>query len=205
MAPKIAIVYYSMYGHVRTLAEAEKKGVEQAGGTADIFQVAETLPQEVLDKMYAPPKPTDIPTISDPTDLEGYDGFLIGIPTRYGNFPGQWKAFWDRSGKQWSTGGFWGKYAGVFISTAGLGGGQESTALAAMSTFAHHGIIYVPLGYAKTFAQLTDLSEVHGGSPWGAGTFAGTDGSRQPSAKELEIATIQGENFYKAVAKGTGA
>lgn len=74
-----------------------------------------------------------------------------------------------------------------------------------MSTFAHHGIIYVPLGYAKTFAQLTDLSEIHGGSPWGAGTFAGTDGSRQPSAKELEIATIQGENFYKAVAKGTGA
>lgn len=205
MAPKIAIVYYSMYGHVRQLAEAEKKGIEQAGGTADIFQIAETLPQEVLDKMYAPPKPTDIPTISDPTDLEPYDGLLIGIPTRYGNFPGQWKAFWDRSGKQWSTGGFWGKYAGVFISTAGLGGGQESTALAAMSTFAHHGIIYVPLGYAKTFAQLTDLSEVHGGSPWGAGTFAGTDGSRQPSAKELEIATIQGENFYKAVAKGTGA
>ncbi|EON98805.1 putative minor allergen alt a 7 protein [Phaeoacremonium minimum UCRPA7] len=205
MAPKIAIVYYSMYGHVRTLAEAEKKGIEKAGGTADLFQVAETLPQEVLDKMYAPPKPTDVPTISDPTDLEGYDGFLIGIPTRYGNFPGQWKAFWDRSGKQWSTGGFWGKYVGVFISTAGLGGGQESTALASISTFAHHGLIYVPLGYAKTFAQLTDLSEVHGGSPWGAGTFAGTDGSRQPTAKELEIATIQGENFYNTVAKATGA
>lgn len=80
-----------MYGHVRQLAEAEKKGIEQAGGTADLFQVAETLPQEVLDKMYAPAKPTDVPTISDPTDLEGYDGFLIGIPTRYGNFPGQWK------------------------------------------------------------------------------------------------------------------
>ena len=80
-----------MYGHVRTLAEAEKKGIEKAGGTADLFQVAETLPQEVLDKMYAPPKPTDVPTISDPTDLEGYDGVLIGIPTRYGNFPGQWK------------------------------------------------------------------------------------------------------------------
>lgn len=205
MAPKIAIVYYSMYGHVRTLAEAEKKGIEKAGGTADLFQVAETLPQEVLDKMYAPPKPTDVPTISDPTDLEGYDGFLIGIPTRYGNFPGQWKAFWDRSGKQWSTGGFWGKYVGVFISTAGLGGGQESTALASISTFAHHGLIYVPLGYAKTFAQLTDLSEVHGGSPWGAGTFAGPDGSRQPTAKELEIATIQGENFYNTVAKATGA
>lgn len=94
--------------------------------------------------------------------------------------------------------------AGLFISTAGLGGGQESTAIAAMSTFTHHGIIYVPFGYAKAFGQLTDLSEVHGGSPWGAGTFAGADGSRQPTARELEIATIQGEAFYQTVAKYSG-
>lgn len=80
--------------------------------------------------------------------------------------------FWDKTGHQWQNGGFWGKYVGVFISTASQGGGQESTALACMSTFAHHGLIYVPVGYAKTFGQLTNLSEVHGGSPWGAGTFA---------------------------------
>ena len=73
-----------------------------------------------------------------------------------------------------------------------------------MSTLTHHGIIYVPLGYAKSFGQLTDLTQVHGGSPWGAGTFAAGDGSRQPSALELEIATIQGENFYKTVARATG-
>lgn len=94
--------------------------------------------------------------------------------------------------------------AGLFISTASLGGGQESTAIAAMSTLAHHGIIYVPFGYAKAFGQMTDLSEVHGGSPWGAGTFAAGDGSRQPSAAEIEIATIQGENFYNTVAKYSG-
>jgi len=151
--------------------------------------------------MHAPPKPTDVETITDPTTLEAFDGFLFGIPTRYGNFPAQWKTFLDKSGKQWASGGFYGKYAGVFLSTAGLGGGQESTAIAAMSTFAHHGIIYVPFGYAKAFGQLTDLSEVHGGSPWGAGTFAASDGSRQPSARELEIATIQGKTFYEALAK----
>jgi NAD(P)H dehydrogenase (quinone) len=155
--------------------------------------------------MHAPPKPTDIPVLEDPAVLEQYDGFLLGVPTRYGNFPAQWKTFWDKTGKQWSTGGFHGKYGGVFISTASMGGGQESTAIAIMSTFAHHGIIYVPLGYANAFAQLTDMSEPRGGSPWGAGTFAGADGSRQPSDKEKEIATIQGESFYKTVAKSVGA
>lgn len=205
MAPKIAIVYYSMYGHIRQLAEAEKAGIEKAGGTADLFQVAETLSQDVLDKMHAPAKPTDVPVLEDPSVLEGYDAFLLGIPTRYGNFPAQWKAFWDKTGKQWSTGGFYGKYAGVFISTASMGGGQESTAIAVMSTLAHHGIIYVPLGYAKAFGILTDLSAARGGSAWGAGTFAGADGSRQPTEHEKELATIQGEWFYKTVAKSVGA
>ncbi|KAJ0145830.1 Carboxy-cis,cis-muconate cyclase [Fusarium oxysporum f. sp. albedinis] len=200
MAPKIAIVYYSMYGHIKQLAEAEKAGIEKAGGSADIFQVPETLPEDVLAKMHAPPKPTDVPTLDDPSVLEGYDAFLLGIPTRYGNFPAQWKAFWDKTGKQWASGGFWGKMAGIFVSTASQGGGQETTAQNAISTLTHHGIIYVPFGYAKAFGVLTDLSEVRGGSAWGAGTFAGGDGSRQPSAKELELAQIQGENFYQTAA-----
>ncbi|KAH7364492.1 quinone oxidoreductase-like protein [Rhexocercosporidium sp. MPI-PUGE-AT-0058] len=197
MAPKVAIVFYSMYGHIKTIAEAEKAGLAKAGIEADIYQVAETLPQEVLTKMYAPAK-SDYPVI-DAATLATYDAFLFGIPTRYGNFPAQWKAFWDTTGSQWSSGGFWGKFAGVFISTGTQGGGQESTAIAAMSTLAHHGIIYVPLGYAHTFPQLANLSEVHGGSPWGAGTFAAADGSRQPTPLELEIATIQGEQFGKKI------
>lgn len=149
--------------------------------------------------MHAPPK-SDYPVI-DPVTLSKYDAFLFGIPTRYGNFPAQWKAFWDSTGQQWATGGYYGKFAGVFISTAGPGGGQESTAIASLSTLAHHGIIYVPLGYAKAFGQLTNLSEVHGGSPWGAGTFAASDGSRQPTPLELEVAGIQGEEFGKLVNK----
>lgn len=80
-----------MYGHIKQLAEAEKAGIEKAGGTADLFQIPETLPEEVLAKMHAPPKPTDVTVLSDPATLESYDAFLLGIPTRYGNFPGQWK------------------------------------------------------------------------------------------------------------------
>ncbi|PHH71537.1 hypothetical protein CDD80_5213 [Ophiocordyceps camponoti-rufipedis] len=201
MAPKIAIIYYSMYGHIRQLAEAEKKGVEKAGGSADLFQLPETLGEDVLSKMHAPPKDSSVKVLEDPAILKQYDGFLFGIPTRYGNFPAQWKTLWDKTGGLWASGGLHGKYAGLFVSTGGQGGGQESTCLAAMSTLAHHGIIYVPLGYANAFAELTNLSEVHGGSAWGAGTFAGGDGSRQPSDLERQVAQIQGETFYKTMAK----
>jgi NAD(P)H dehydrogenase (quinone) len=157
---------------VKTLAQAEAKGIKEAGGECDLFQIEETLSQDVLQKMYAPPKDDSIPTLSDPHKLEEYDAFLFGIPTRYGNFPAQWKTFWDKTGGIWQKGGYWGKYAGVFISTGTMGGGQESTAIAAMSTLAHHGLIFVPLGYKTTFHLLGDLSEVRGGSPWGAGTFS---------------------------------
>jgi len=201
MAPKIAIVYYSMYGHIKQLADAELKGIQEAGGDAKLFQVKETLPDEVLQKMYAPAKAADVPVVEDPSILEEFDGILFGIPTRYGNFPAQFKTFWDMTGKQWQQGAFWGKYAGLFVSTGTLGGGQESTAIASMSTLVHHGFIYVPLGYKTTFAQLSNLEEVHGGSPWGAGTFSAGDGSRQPTPLELSIATAQGKAFYEAVAK----
>jgi NAD(P)H dehydrogenase (quinone) len=150
--------------------------------------------------MHAGPKANDT-VLSDPAVLEAYDAVLFGIPTRYGNFPAQWKAFIDKTGKQWGSGSFWGKYAGLFISTGTQGGGQESTAVAAMSTLVHHGFIYVPLGYKHTFDLLSDLSEVRGGSPWGAGTFSAGDGSRQPSKMELELAQRQGKAFYETVSK----
>ncbi|KAK8181770.1 flavoprotein-like protein [Phyllosticta capitalensis] len=205
MAPKIAIVYYSMYGHVKQLALAEKEGIEAAGGSATLFQVPETLPEEVLGKMHAAPKDDSVPVLEDPATLEQFDGFLFGIPTRYGNFPAQWKTFWDKTGGQWQTGAFWGKYAGVFISTGTLGGGQETTAISTMSTLVHHGMIFVPLGYKTTFALMANVNEVRGGSPWGAGTFSGADGSRQPSSSELEIAKVQGKAFYEAVSKSKDA
>jgi len=201
MAPKIAIVFYSMYGHIQKLAEAEAAGIKEAGGSVDLYRVEETLPQAVLEKMHVPPKDESIPVLTDPHTLEQYDAFLFGIPTRYGNFPAQWKTFWDKTGGQWQKGSYWGKYAGLFIGTGTIGGGQESTAISAMSTLTHHGIIYVPLGYKTTFHIFGDVSEVRGGSPWGAGTFTAADGSRMPSEKELELATLQGKAFYETVSK----
>ncbi|KAF9041537.1 NADH-quinone oxidoreductase [Panaeolus papilionaceus] len=199
MAPKVAIVIYSMYGHIATLAEAQKKGIESAGGTAEILQVPETLPQEVLTKMYAPAKP-DYPIIT-PDILATYDAFLLGIPTRYGNMPAQWKSFWDATGQLWAGGKLAGKYAGVFVSTAGPGGGQESTVINTLSTLAHHGILYVPFGYSHAFSELSNVDEVHGGSPWGAGTFAGNMGARQPSPLEREVSERQGKAFWNTVSK----
>ncbi|EXJ85436.1 minor allergen Cla h 7 [Capronia coronata CBS 617.96] len=191
---------YSMYGHIAQLAHAEKKGVEEAGGSADLYQIPETLPGEVLGKMHAPGPAKDVPFIT-PEILATYDAFLFGIPTRYGTYSAQWKSFIDQLGQLWMTGGLHGKYFGVFVSTGTMGGGQETTAMQALSSWVHQGMIYVPLGYAKTFGLLADLSEVRGGTPWGAGTFAAGDGSRQPSGKEIELATAQGKYFYETVAK----
>ncbi|KXN90341.1 Protoplast secreted protein 2 [Leucoagaricus sp. SymC.cos] len=186
-APKIAIIIYTLYGHIGKLAEAVQAGIVAGGGQADILQVAETLTPELLKIVGAPPKP-DYPIATVDT-LTQYDAFVFGIPTRFGNMPVQWKAFWDATGPLWAKGSLAGKFAGVFISTNSMGGGQEATAINFMSTMTHHGIIYVPFGYAHAFELLTNMSEIHGGSPWGAGTFAGGDGSRTPSELEREIAT----------------
>jgi len=198
-SPKVAIVIYSMYGHIAKMAEAVKAGIESAGGKATIYQVSETLSAEVLTKLHASAKPNYPIMTAD--KMPEFDAFLFGIPTRYGNQPAQWRAFWDTTGGLWASGKLHGKYASTFVSTAGPGGGQEITPLSLMSTLVHHGIIHVPLGYAHAFAQISSVDEVHGGSPWGAGTFAKPDGSRQPSALELEIANIQGKTFWDTVSK----
>lgn len=184
---KIAIIQYSTYGHITQLAKAVQKGVADAGYKADIFQVPETLPQEVLDKMHAPAKPTDIPIATNDT-LTEYDAFLFGVPTRYGTAPAQFFEFWGATGGLWANGSLAGKPAGVFVSTSGQGGGQETTVRNFLNFLAHHGMPYIPLGYANAFALQSSMEEVHGGSPYGAGTFANVDGSRQPSTLELEIA-----------------
>ncbi|SCW01646.1 LAFE_0E04214g1_1 [Lachancea fermentati] len=196
--PKVAIIIYTLYGHTRALAEAQKRGVEAAGGEADIYQVPETLSEDILKALRAQPKP-DYPIATLQT-LEDYDAFLFGIPTRYGNFPAQWKAFWDATGGLWAKGALHGKVAGVFVST-GTGGGNEVTAVNSLSVLAHHGIIYVPLGYKNAFAELSNVEEVHGGSPWGAGCIAGADGTRVPSELELRVNEIQGQTFFETVQK----
>ncbi|KAJ1657582.1 hypothetical protein IWQ61_003036 [Dispira simplex] len=194
--PVVYIVYYSMYGHVAKLAQLVKQGVEKVADVdVKLFQIKETLSDEVLTKMHAPPK-SDIPVL-EPKDMVEADGILFGIPTRYGTMPAQWKHFWDATGQLWAKGALTTKMAGTFFSTSSQHGGQETTALTMLTTFSHHGIIYVPMGY--THPNLQDNSEVIGGSAYGAGTVAGGDGSRQISPKEEAIAIHQGEYFAKIV------
>jgi NAD(P)H dehydrogenase (quinone) len=195
---KIAIVYYSTYGHIAKMAESVKEGVESVEGvTAEIYQIAETLPEEVLAKLHAAPK-KDHP-IATPDVLKEADGILFGFPTRFGSFPAQVKALFDSTGGLWSTGALVGKPAGIFFSTGTQGGGQETTAFTTLTFLAHQGLTYVPLGYRSPL--LFNFEEIHGGSPWGAGTYAGPDGSRQPSKLELDVAKVQGESFAQVAKK----
>ncbi|TMW62508.1 hypothetical protein Poli38472_005126 [Pythium oligandrum] len=195
---KVAIIYYSTYGHIVQMAEAVKEGVEKVEGvTATIYQVPETLPEDILTLIHAPAK-KDYP-IATPDTLKEYDGILFGFPTRFGSQPSQIKAFFDGCGGLWAAGALVGKPAGIFFSTGSLGSGQETTAYSALPFFAHQGMTYVPLGYRSPL--LFNLEEVHGGSPWGAGTIAGGDGSRQPSQLELDVAKVQGESFAQVAKK----
>jgi len=188
---RVNIVFYSTYGHIYKMAQEVAKGVEAAGGVAKLLQVPETLSEEVLKKMHAPAKP-DVP-VATVDDLVDCDAVLFGIPTRYGGAAAQVKSFMDATGGLWAKGALVGKPAGVFFSTACQGGGQETTALTFLTHFAHHGMVYVPIGYSSPL--LFNNDEVHGGSAYGAGTIANGDGSRQPSELELGVALHQGKHF----------
>jgi len=187
-----------MYGHIETLAKEIQRGASSVSGVeATLFQVPETLPQEVLGKMGAPHK-SEVPTL-DAKDLVEADGFLFGFPTRYGMMAAQFKAFLDATGGLWRTQALAGKPAGIFISTGSQNGGQETTALTAITQLTHHGIIFVPTGY--TFgAGMFEINEPKGGSPYGSGTFAG-DGTRTPSELELQQAFHQGKYTAEIVKK----
>lgn len=194
---KIAIIYYSLYGHVAKMSGAIKKGIEAAGATCDVYQVAETLPDDVLAKMGAPPK-DDVPIITPDKMLE-YDGFMFGISGRYGNYSAQIKTFMDSTGGLWSKGALTGKPAGLFQSTGTQGGGQETIGLTFVPFCAHHGMVFVPLGYIDS--KVFSFDEVHGASPYGSGAFAGPDGSRMPSELELAVCESHGKHFATIAAK----
>lgn len=173
------------------MAEAVKKGVEAGGAEVDIFQAPETLPDEVLAKMGGPPK-KDHPVISA-SQMPEYDGFIFGLSGRFGSMPAQMKSFMDSCGSLWQGGKLVGKAAGTFTSVGTMGGGQETTNMACMTFFTHMGMVFVPMGYVDPSAFSMD--EIHGGSPWGSGTYAGPDGSRQPSDLEKGLAESHGKHF----------
>ncbi|XVF01438.1 hypothetical protein REPUB_Repub04eG0089200 [Reevesia pubescens] len=188
---KIFIVFYSMYGHVECLAKRMKKGVDSIDGVEGfLYRVPETLPMDVLEQMRVPQKEDDLPVISVDQLLEA-DGLLFGFPTRFGSMASQMKAFFDSTGHLWEQQSLAGVPAGFFVSTGTQGGGQETTAWTAITQLAHHGMLYVPIGY--TFgAGMFKMDSIRGGSPYGAGVYSG-DGTRVPSETELALAEHQGK------------
>jgi NAD(P)H dehydrogenase (quinone) len=188
---KILVLYYSTWGHIETMAEAEAEGARSVvGSTVALKRVPETMPAETVAAIHG--KLDQKAPEADPDELANYDAILFGTPTRFGNMAGQMRNFLDRTGNLWQQGKLVGKLGSVFVSTATQHGGQETTITSFHTTLLHHGMILVGVPYSCP--ELMNMEEIAGGSPYGASTLAKADGSRQPSANELAIARFQGKH-----------
>ncbi len=199
---KIQVVFYSMYGHVYRLAEAVAEGARQVPGTqVELYQVPELVPDAALEKSGAKAARkafAHIP-IAEQAKLAQADAVIFGTPTRFGNMCAQMRNFLDQTGQLWLRGALVGKVGSVFASTGTQHGGQETTITSFHSTLLHQGMIIVGVPY--TVAELTNMKEITGGTPYGATTLAGADGSRQPSENELAIARFQGKHVAQIAKK----
>jgi NAD(P)H dehydrogenase (quinone) len=201
---KVLIVFYSTYGHIFKMAEAVAEGAKEVtGAEVHIRRVPETLPEEVLEKMGAvdAQKAFSHVAVCTVDELAEADAIIFGTPTRFGNMCGQMRQFLDATGQLWAKGSLVGKVGSVFASSATQHGGQESTILTFHITLLHQGFVIVGLPYA--FQGQMRIDEVTGGSPYGATTIAGGDGSRMPSENELEAARFQGKHVARIADKLT--
>ncbi len=199
---KVLVVFYSTYGHIYKMAEAVAEGAKTvAGAEVEIRRVPETLPTEVLEKMGAvdAQKAFSHVPVCSVEELSRADAIIFGTPTRFGNMCGQMRQFLDATGSLWAEGALVGKVGSVFTSSATQHGGQESTILTFHVTLLHHGFVVVGLPYA--FQGQMRVDEITGGSPYGASTIAGGDGSRMPSENELAGAQFQGKHVAEVAAK----
>lgn len=187
---KVLVLYYSMYGHIETMAKAVAEGARSAGAEVTVKRVPELMPEEAARKAGA--KLNQEAPIATVDELANYDAIIFGTPTRFGNMAAQMRNFLDQTGRLWMTGGLIGKVGSVFTSSATQHGGQETTIISFHTTLLHHGMIIVGVPYSCQ-EQMT-MSEITGGSPYGASTLAGGDGKRQPSENELKIARFQGSH-----------
>ncbi|MEW5423611.1 NAD(P)H:quinone oxidoreductase [Amorphus sp. 3PC139-8] len=194
---KVLVLYYSSYGHIETMANAIAEGARSEGAEVDIKRVPELVPEEVARSSGF--KLDQAATIAQVDDLPNYDAVIIGTPTRYGNMTAQMKNFLDQTGGLWFNDKLVGKVGSVFTSTATQHGGQETTLISTQTVLLHLGYVIVGLPYS--FKQQMGVEELKGGSPYGATTIADGDGSRQPSAVELEGARYQGAHVAKIAAK----
>ena len=197
---KVLVLYYSSYGHIETMAGAVADGAREAGATVDIKRVPELVTPEVAKASHF--KTDQAAPVAEVSDLADYDAIIFGVPTRFGNMAAQMKNFLDQTGGLWAQGKLVGKVGSVFASTATQHGGQESTILSTHTVLLHHGMVIVGLPYA--WQGQTTISEISGGSPYGATTIAGGDGSRKPSENELAGARWQGAHVARIAAKLAG-
>ena len=195
---KILVLYYSSYGHVETLASAVAEGARGVDGAkVTLKRVPELVPEEAARK--AGIKLEQAAPIAEPGELADYDAIVFGTPTRFGNMASQMRNFLDQTGGLWAKGALVGKVGSVFASTGTQHGGQETTITSFHTTLLHHGMVIVGVPYACQ--GLVEMGEITGGTPYGATTLAGGDGSRQPSDNELAIARFQGEHVAKVASK----
>ena len=195
---KVLVLYYSSYGHIEAMAAAVAEGAASVPGT-EVFvkRVPELVPDEVA--KGAGIKLDQAAPLADPNELADYDAIIFGTPTRFGNMCGQMRQFLDATGQIWMRGGLVGKPGGVFCSTATQHGGQETTLMSFIQTLLHQGMIVIGLPYA--YAPQMRIDEIVGGSPYGATTIAGGDGSRMPTETELEGARYQGRHIAEITKK----
>jgi NAD(P)H dehydrogenase (quinone) len=194
---KVLVVYYSSYGHIETMAGAVAEGARAAGAAVDIKRVQETAPLEVAKAAHF--KLEQAAPIAKIDVLANYDAIIVGTGTRFGRVSAQMASFLDQAGGLWMKGALNGKIGSAFASTASQHGGQEMTLFSLIANMMHFGMIIVGLPYS--FQGLLTLSEITGGTPYGATTIAGGDGSRQPSANELAGARFQGEHVAQIAKK----
>ena len=193
---KILVLYYSSYGHVSTMAEAVAEGVREGGAEAVIKRVPETAPAAVVEAAgFSHNAAHDV---ADPNELGDYDGIVVGTPTRYGRMASQMAAFWDQTGGLWKTGALVGKVGASFVSTATQHGGQEMTQFSVLTNLLHMGMTLVGLDYG--FGGQMANSDVHGGSPYGASTVAGPDGSLSPHENDIAAAKYLGARVARTAA-----
>ena len=194
---KVLVLYYSSYGHIEKMAESVAAGARESGADVVIKRVPELVPEEIARKSHFKlDQPAPIATVEE---LPDYDAIIFGVPTRFGNMPAQMKNFLDQTGGLWASGKLIGKVGSVFSSSATQHGGQESTILSTHIVLLHQGMVIVGLPYS--FQGQMGVTEITGGSPYGASTIAAGDGSRQPSQNELAGARYQGRHVAQIASK----
>ncbi|ABX19715.1 NAD(P)H:quinone oxidoreductase [Burkholderia multivorans] len=195
---KVLVLYYSSYGHVETMAQQVAEGAKSVPGVeVTLKRVPETIPADQAKAIGI--KTDQAAPVATVDELADYDAILFGTPTRFGNMAGQMRTFLDQTGGLWMKGALVGKIGSVFASTGTQHGGQETTITSFHTTLLHHGMVIVGVPYACS--GLVNMNEITGGTPYGATTLAGADGSRQPSANELDIARYQGKHVAELAVK----